>query len=86
MAVFLLASRAHGDLNVLPAGGKKLHEARDGVCPGLAAHQARDVRLFDTENVTGGGLSQAALLDARSACAAFCTPAASRPYSRTSSG
>jgi hypothetical protein len=59
----LLARCPHGDFNVLPEGGKKLHQAFDGVGTRLAAHQAGDVRLLDAENCSGLGLREPTLLD-----------------------
>ena len=61
--VLPLAGRAHGGFNLLPESVEETHQALDGVRTGLAPHEARDMRLFDTEDLTGGGLRQAALLD-----------------------
>ena len=53
-----LARGPHGDFDVLPEGGKKLHQAFEGVGTGLAAHQARDVGLPNAEDFSGLGLRE----------------------------
>src|SRR5216683_2799665 len=58
-AVFL-ASGLHGDLYVLAEGGEKVHEALDGKGTGAIAHQGRNVRLLDAEDLAGFGLLKAA--------------------------
>ena len=62
VAVFL-ARGPHGDFDVLPEGGKKLHQAFEGVGTGLAAHQARDVWLPNAEDFSGLGRREPALRD-----------------------
>ncbi len=52
-----------GDLDVLPEGGEKVHEALDGKRAGAVAHQGRYVRLLDAENLAGFDLLEAAFLD-----------------------
>jgi hypothetical protein len=58
-----LASRLHGDLDVLAKSGEKIHEAFDGEGASAIAHQGRDVRLFDAEDLASFRLLEAALLD-----------------------
>jgi ABC-type sulfate/molybdate transport systems ATPase subunit len=43
----------NGDLNVLAQGYKKVHQAFHGEGPRLAAHEARDMRVLDTQNFSG---------------------------------
>ena len=43
----------YGDLNVLAERDKKRNQPLDGKCPGLSAHQGRDMRLLDAKNLTG---------------------------------
>jgi len=57
VAVFLVRC-PHGDFDVLPEGGKKLHQAFERVGTGLAAHQARDVWLPNAEDCSGLGLRE----------------------------
>jgi len=54
-AVFL-ASGLHGDLHVLAEGSQKVHETLDGKGTGAVAHQNRNVRLLDAENLASFGL------------------------------
>ena len=61
-AVFL-ASGLHGDLHVLAEGGEKVHEALDGKGTGAVAHQGRNVRLLDAEDLAGFGLLEAPFFD-----------------------
>jgi hypothetical protein len=63
VAVFLLASRADSDFNILPKSCQKLHEPLDGIGTGLAAHQARNMGLLDPEDFPGLRLCQAAPFD-----------------------
>ena len=58
-----LASRLHGDFDVLAKSGEKIHEAFDGEGASAIAHQGRDVRLFDAEDLASFGLLEAALFD-----------------------
>src|SRR5713226_9756510 len=57
------ASRLYGDLDVLAEGGEKVHETLDGKRTGAVAHQGRNVRLLDAENLAGFGLLEAAFFD-----------------------
>jgi len=59
----VFACRPNGDLNVLAQGHEKVHQAFNGEGPRLAAHEARDVRLLNTQNFTGLGLGEAAFFD-----------------------
>src|SRR6266567_1051931 len=61
-AVFL-ASGLYGDLHVLAEGGEKVHDALDGNGDGPIAHQGRDMRLLNAENLAGNGLLEAAFFD-----------------------
>src|SRR3972149_7431702 len=58
-----LACRPDGDLNVLAQGHEKVHQPFNREGPRLAAHEARDVRLLNTQNFTGLGLGEAAFFD-----------------------
>jgi hypothetical protein len=58
-----LAYRAHGDLDVLAQLGQELHEALGRKDPRPVAHQGRDVRLLDAEDLAGLGLGQPTILD-----------------------
>jgi len=59
----VLACGPDGDLNVLAKGHEKVHQAFNGERPRLAAHEARDVRLLDTQNFARLGLGEPALFD-----------------------
>jgi hypothetical protein len=61
-AVFF-ASGLYGNLDVLAESGEKVHEALDGEGTGAVAHQSRDVRLLDAEDLAGFGLLEAAFFD-----------------------
>jgi len=50
-----LAGGFHGDLHVLAKGGEKVHETLDGKGAGAVAHQGRNVRLLDAEDLAGFG-------------------------------
>jgi len=58
-AVFL-ASGLHGDVHVLAEGGEEVHEALDGKGTGAVAHQGRNVRLLNAEDLASFGLLEAA--------------------------
>ena len=58
-----LARGFYDDFHVLAERGEEVHEAFDGEGAGAVAHQRRDVRLLDAENLSGFGLLEAALLD-----------------------
>jgi hypothetical protein len=55
----LLAGGLHGDLDVLAEGGEKVHEALDRKGTGAVAHQGRNVRLLDPEDLASFGLLKA---------------------------
>src|SRR5436309_1990054 len=59
LALFL-AGGPDDDLNVLAKSGEKVHKAFDGKGTCAIAHQGRDVRLLDAENLPGFGLLEAA--------------------------
>ena len=59
----VLASGPDGDLHILSQGGEEVHQALDGEGSRLATHEAGNVRLLDTKDLTGFGLGKAALLD-----------------------
>ncbi len=59
----LLASRSHDDLNVLTKSREKVHEALDGKGPGLASHEAGNMRLLDPQYLAGLCLSKPAVFD-----------------------
>src|SRR2546425_1137304 len=61
-AVFL-ASGLYGDLHVLAESGEKVHEALGGKGAGPIAHQGRDMRLLNAENLAGIGLLEAPFFD-----------------------
>jgi hypothetical protein len=50
-------------LDVLAKLGQELHQALDREQPRPVAHQTRDVRLLDAEDLAGHGLREAARLD-----------------------
>src|ERR1700690_220531 len=58
-----LAGGLYDDLHVLAKRGEELHEAFDGEGAGTVAHQCRNVRLLDAENLSGFRLLEPALLD-----------------------
>ena len=58
-----LAGGPDDDLNVLAKSGEKVHEAFDGKGTGTIAHQGRDVRLLNAENLPGFGLLEAAFFN-----------------------
>jgi hypothetical protein len=58
-----LARRLHRDLNVLAERGQKLDQPPDREIPGAVAHQCRDVRLLDAEELARLRLGQPARLD-----------------------
>jgi len=55
-----LARGPDGDLYILPKGSEKVHEALDGKGTRAVAHQGRDVRLLDAQDLSGFGLCEAA--------------------------
>ena len=57
------ACGSDGDLNVLAQGREKVHQAFNREGPRLAAREARDMRLLDTQNLSGLGLGEAAGFD-----------------------
>jgi len=59
----LLTSGTDGDLDVLSQSGEEVHKAFDGERARAIAHQCRDVRLFDAENLAGFGLGNAPPFD-----------------------
>jgi hypothetical protein len=58
----LLARGPYDDLHVLPERGEEVHEAFDGKGAGAVAHQCRNVRLLDAENLSGFPLLEAVRL------------------------
>jgi len=59
----LLARWFDSDLDILPQGCEKLHEALDRERAGAVAHQCGDVGLLNAEKLPRFGLGQPALLD-----------------------
>src|SRR5690242_6255306 len=59
----LLARGPYDDLHVLPKRGEEVHKALDGKGARTVAHQCRNVRLLDAENLSGFRLLEAASLD-----------------------
>ena len=59
----LLASRSYGDLNILTKRSEKVHKALDGKGPGLAPHEAGNVRLLYPQYLAGLCLSKLAVID-----------------------
>jgi hypothetical protein len=59
----LLAHGSYVHLHVLPKRCEEVHEAFDGKGVSAVAHQHRDVRLMDAENLSGLRLLEAASLD-----------------------
>jgi len=55
--------RPHGDLDILAEGGEELHEPLEGERARTTAHERRDMRLLDAEDVARPRLRQPALLD-----------------------
>jgi hypothetical protein len=53
----------HGDFDVLPQRGEEFQETLNGERSGAVAHQRRDMRLLDAENLARFGLRDATLLD-----------------------
>jgi hypothetical protein len=58
-----LASGFYDDFHVLAQGGEEVHEALDGKGAAAVAHQCRNVRLPDAENLSGFRLLEAASFD-----------------------
>lgn len=58
-----LARGLYDDLHVLAKRGEEFHEAFDGEGAGAVAHQCRNVRLLDAENLSRFRLLEAASLD-----------------------
>jgi hypothetical protein len=56
-------AREREEHHLWPQGGEEVHEAFDGESAGAVAHQGRDVRLFDAEDIPRLGLRQVAILD-----------------------
>ena len=59
----LLARWFDSDLDILPQGCEKVHEALDRERAGAVAHQCGNVGLLDAEELSRFGLGQPALLD-----------------------
>ena len=55
-------SGGDGDFDIVAQRRKEVHQALDGKCSGLAAHEAGDVRLLDAENFPGLRLRELAFL------------------------
>src|SRR5580704_3988847 len=58
-----LARRLHRDLDVLTERSQKLDQPPDGEISSAVAHQRRDMRLLDAEELARLGLGKAACLD-----------------------
>lgn len=59
----LLASRPHRDLNILPKGGLKVHQALNRKVARLPTYQTRNVRLFDPQHRSGLCLRESWILN-----------------------
>jgi hypothetical protein len=57
--------RPHGDFNILPERGQKVHEAFDGKGPQVTSPERRHMRLFDAKDFTRLRPREAALVISR---------------------